>query len=362
VRYLITFAVLAALGVAGYWYLAPRPTPNEPGVASTSPAPAPAPRVETATTESTGQTKTRVQPKSPATEESVAAVQPPSGTPQAPPSEALPTFDIVRIAQDGNAVIAGRAEPGAEVTVLDDGEPIGTARADPRGEWVLIPDIPIAPGSRQLTLEAEKPGEQILRSEETVVLAVPDREVAAPPQRTIAVLIPKEPGRPTRILQEPGGPVARSEGGPGVSIDSLDYNEVGKIIIAGRADPNIEVRAYSDNKLVGVVRSDDSGAWQLVPETEIAPGTHQLRLDTVEQSGKVLARVALPFQRADPSTIVLAEGQVIVQPGNSLWRIARATYGAGIRYTVIFTANRDRIGDPDLIFPGQIFRLPADTN
>ena len=48
----------------------------------------------------------------------------------------------------------------------------------------------------------------------------------------------------------------------------------------------------------------------------------------------------------------------MVQPGNTLWRIARDTYGRGVQYTVIYGANKDQIRDPDLIYPGQIFTLP----
>ena len=47
-----------------------------------------------------------------------------------------------------------------------------------------------------------------------------------------------------------------------------------------------------------------------------------------------------------------------MQPGNSLWRIARRNYGEGIRYTVIYQANREQIRDPDLIYPGQVFEVP----
>ena len=47
-----------------------------------------------------------------------------------------------------------------------------------------------------------------------------------------------------------------------------------------------------------------------------------------------------------------------VQPGNSLWRIARRTLGQGLRYTVIYEANRDQIRDPNLIYPGQVFLIP----
>ena len=47
-----------------------------------------------------------------------------------------------------------------------------------------------------------------------------------------------------------------------------------------------------------------------------------------------------------------------VQPGNNLWTLARTHYGSGVLYTQIFTANREQIRDPDLIYPGQIFALP----
>ena len=87
-----------------------------------------------------------------------------------------------------------------------------------------------------------------------------------------------------------------------------------------------------------------------------------MRVDTVKPGGEVVARITLPFQRAEQAIIELRQGQVIVQPGNSLWRIARATYGEGVRFTEILAANRDQISDPDLIFPGQVFKIPASTN
>ena len=49
---------------------------------------------------------------------------------------------------------------------------------------------------------------------------------------------------------------------------------------------------------------------------------------------------------------------ILVQPGNSLWRISRRFYGEGIMYTLIFKANQNQIDNPDLIYPGQIFEIP----
>ncbi len=61
-------------------------------------------------------------------------------------------------------------------------------------------------------------------------------------------------------------------------------------------------------------------------------------------------------QAATPATKAMI---VTVQPGFSLWRIARENYGEGILYVKVFEANKDQIRDPDLIYPGQIFTVPA---
>ena len=45
-----------------------------------------------------------------------------------------PSFDVVRISPEGNAVIAGRAEPGAEVEITVGDAVIATVTADDRGE------------------------------------------------------------------------------------------------------------------------------------------------------------------------------------------------------------------------------------
>lgn len=50
---------------------------------------------------------------------------------------------------------------------------------------------------------------------------------------------------------------------------------------------------------------------------------------------------------------------ITVQPGHTLWAIARGELGDGILYVQLWEANRDRIRDPDLIYPGQVFAIPG---
>ncbi len=102
----------------------------------------------------------------------------------------------------------------------------------------------------------------------------------------------------------------------------------------------------------------------LQPKSDIG-GERQASATLQEQpsvgatEGEVNAALALdvPINRQAP--LATATGRVIIRKGDTLWRISRDTYGRGSRYTVIYFANGNRIRDPDLIYPGQVFRLPA---
>jgi nucleoid-associated protein YgaU len=48
-----------------------------------------------------------------------------------------------------------------------------------------------------------------------------------------------------------------------------------------------------------------------------------------------------------------------VAPGDSLWKIAKRSYGDGNQWKKIYEANRQVIGsNPDLIKPGQVLVIP----
>ncbi len=48
-----------------------------------------------------------------------------------------------------------------------------------------------------------------------------------------------------------------------------------------------------------------------------------------------------------------------VKSGDSLSKIAKAHYGDPMKYPVIFEANKPMLKDPNLIYPGQVLRIPA---
>jgi hypothetical protein len=259
-----------------------------------------------------------------------------------------PSFDVVRIDPEGNTVIAGKAEPGAEVTILDADKPIGALTANENGEWVFLPDAPLPSGSRELSLLARNKKGQEKPSDDVVVLVVPEQSGDTP----LAVKTNRDGGE-SQILQ--GG--ARSGDQAPVVISAVDYLEDGSLTIKGEAKPGSVVQLYIDNQALGRATADKNGRWVIDPKDKVTNGPLTLRADMLASDGTVIARAERPFERTAIPTI--PEGtRVVVQPGNSLWLLARHAYGDGKAYTVIYDANKRQIVDPGLIYPGQVFIIP----
>lgn len=93
------------------------------------------------------------------------------------------------------------------------------------------------------------------------------------------------------------------------------------------------------------------------------PATPQGTLEVFELAasgdGTELNKVVVPitFGRAllDPYH---GFGQHLVTPGQSLWAIAQQWYGDGALWPRLYEANRDQLSNPNLIYPGQVLRIP----
>jgi nucleoid-associated protein YgaU len=313
----IGVAVLAVAGLALILWTNSTPSPKS------LPAPAPAPQAS--------------QPTPPASQ-------------LVPPPVTVPSFDIVKVDPSGHAVIAGRAAPGAKVTVLDGDKTLGEVTADSRGEWVVIPNGAMTPGERQLTAEATDPASGLkTKSSDTVALAVAPPNAPAAGTGTVAVLLPGNADQPAQALQTPNGRAGS------LTLDTAEYNDKGELMMSGHASPGANLRLYAENQPLGSATADDQGKWSMVAPHKQAAGKIELRVDQLGADGSVAQRIAEPFE---PPAGTVATGQYTVQPGNSLWVIARKAYGNGTQFTVIFGANKQHIRDPNLIYPGQVFIVP----
>lgn len=279
------------------------------------------------------------------------------------PAPATPTFDVVRISRGGTGVLAGRAMPGAAVTVLEDDMPLGTVKADARGEWVMILEDPLAPGTMQFALTATLADREPVASADVVVLNLPangdDPNRFQPSERegVVAVLSPRDGDGPSRVLQKPGGAVPADLAGD-LSVETVDFGTDRLPLISGRAPAGASVAVYLDNRFLAATRAGDDGVWRVSADTSLDQGGHQIRVDQLVDEGVVALRIEQPFSVAAPPADAAG---VQVHEGDKLWAVVRpAQSGAdGLRYTLVFRANSDQITDPEVIYPGQLF--PAAT-
>lgn len=77
------------------------------------------------------------------------------------------------------------------------------------------------------------------------------------------------------------------------------------------------------------------------------------------ESGSSSTAPETPMSRTPASDVGVGAGRTYtVVAGDSLSKIAKREYGDASEWKRIYEANRDQIKDPDLIYPGQTFRIP----
>lgn len=76
----------------------------------------------------------------------------------------------------------------------------------------------------------------------------------------------------------------------------------------------------------------------------------------VDSSDNKVAKAVVenPKPKVNPKN----NGSYTVKKGETLWAIAKKYYGNGSQYTKIFNANKDKIKNPNLIYPGQKLVIP----
>lgn len=471
----------------------PQATTSEPGApAGTPEAPKPAEPPATAAPAPTATSPSSAPTAEPQQQASVAPA-PETATGAAPvqpeqkPAVVAPTFDLLRVEGDGSIVIAGKAEPNADVEVINGATSLGRTKAGPGGDFAIVLDQPLKPGEHQLVLRSTSTSSSnVVSSPETAVVSIPDQpggqvlalvEAPGKPSALITVPRPDTAGQQAAVAPATGegaaaatgtdagtadapaaasaepSPSAPASGTPAsaaqaqVRVEAVEI-EGRQIFVAGRAEPGKTVRVYANDQLLGEAKAGPDGNFLVEATRDLKVGDYIIRADMLSRNGaEVTARAAVPFQREAGETMSAVapretasasssapapsaeapaagapsgsaeavaeepaeqgssaaptgastagsassapaqstetaaasasgssasaavtgarlekvEGAVIIRRGDSLWRISRRVYGRGVRYSTIYLANQDQIRDPDLILPGQVFRVPDAT-
>jgi nucleoid-associated protein YgaU len=185
------------------------------------------------------------------------------------------------------------------VELLRNGERHDRAVADQSGQFVMVPPR-LPPGDYELTLRSRQPDGKQATSRQSVVVALNDGESSSGAVRSraeVPVNVPETVGANRSVLDQAAGP-------------SL---------------------AHQPSQRQDIAVSQQPHSTAATPRSE----------------------------GGSPSAVVGPKiGTTVVSRGDSLWRISRVTYGWGMRYAMVYKANRDQIRNPNRIYPGQIFVLP----
>ena len=371
---------IAALGFLG-WQVVNEDRAGEEAVAeapavaddATSSTEAPEPAEEAAAEEASSEAPEETAATQETASEEIAAPETSSADQEATDvAEAVvtttPVLDVIRVSPDGMTVIAGSAMPNAEIYLLLDGVDNADATADRAGNFVLLSKLAPSDSPRLLSVEATDETGARVAAAQTLVVAPIAAPVTVAEATDEAETVTQSTTTPI-VLQSDGQGVSLVQGGStdgvALSIDTISYSSAGDVQIAGRAHSGAALRVYLNNALVAEVTGGDDGTWR-ADVANVAAGAYDLRVDQLAADGAVIARSETRFIREAAAEIADAAGGaqnairvVTVERGFTLWGIAENMLGSGFDYVQIFNANRDQIRDPDLIYPGQVFTIPA---
>ena len=394
---------LAAIlvGVGLYWHATQAPAPVPAAVPAADASKPAAGSTSAAAPQAAQNTPAKPAPAQPEPAAPVAA--------QAPAAQArhkVPVFDLLRVEPDGSVVIAGQAEPNADVEVVAGATVLGKTKAGSNGDFAVVLDEALKPGDHQLVLRATGTDNKAATSAQTAIVSVPDTASG----QVLALV--EEPGQASRLITRPqaapeaapqpesqkGGRVLTPAAAPSagsaapeaaknapIAIEAVEI-EGDSVFVAGSAKGGSRVIVHANDILLGSSHVSPAGRFLVQGHQALAVGDYIVRADLLDGANRILATARVPFRReagenisavapaatsaatasasqgADgaPQSPALqkVEGSVIIRRGDNLWTISKRTYGKGTRYTTIYLANRDQIRNPDLIWPGQVCTMP----
>lgn len=241
----------------------------------------------------------------------------------------------------------------------------------------------------------------------TVRSDAPPAAIEIPPARAATLpstALAATGANPAAIAAELAGPpdaARKDQSSPSFDIARVEAG--GDAVIAGSAAPGATVDLLRGDERLDRAVADASGQFVMVPP-RLPAGSYELTLSAKLPDGTVTSSkqgVAVTVEDAGPSARAAqsraesvpdaasqprpsseprlgtgkpqesaglevhpahAISSKVVSRGDSLWRISRITYGDGARYALVYRANRDRIWNPNLIYPGQTLVIPVKRN
>lgn len=170
-----------------------------------------------------------------------------------------------QISNESRPALSGTGEIGATITVLSDGQPIGTTIVGAGGSWSFTPSAALGNGQHTLTVTAtDSAGNTSLPSGGFTF--------------TVDTLAPTAPVI-TQVADDVGPLIGNLNNGQATN-DPLPT-------LSGTAEANSMVKIYDNGALIGSAPVDGTGAWTFTPGTPLSNGNHALTVTATDAAGNV---------------------------------------------------------------------------
>ena len=242
--------------------------------------------------------------------------------------------------------VAGVATKGNRVRILVDGTEVGAVDVNGEGRFLIETRQELSVGQHMIAAALENKSTKEIVLQAVVPFNRPEAQsaaaVAASDSEQNAANAVEKPEMKTEMASN-AADSQKSEGTNKQDRPVISSSENTLDSKQGNADESMKAADEGSE----VTMKNDAANVKVKSETAMASS------DTMTKD--------------EPQTIVqdtltpAASQSVIIRKGDTLWQIARRTYGAGVRYTTIYLANQEQIQNPDKIAPGQIFMVPEEA-
>ncbi|MGB3280399.1 MAG: LysM peptidoglycan-binding domain-containing protein [Pseudorhodobacter sp.] len=270
-------------------------------------------------------------------------------------------IDAISYTPAGSVQFGGRGMPGAVVRLYLNGQYLAEFRVAADGGWGgELADVPAGvytlradqiDANAKVTARFETPFQRETKEALAALLApTPDPqpgetpEPAADQNPTAATAAKQKLPEASQPQTNAAAPVVSEASGPASNPTPPAASTTAQTPMPAPSSAPVADTSAAAPALVVV-----PGAVPIAPSAAPAP---------VARSSASADQPQSPAPTLPQSATAPAPVTVTVQPGFTLWAIARDRFGDGIMYVQVYEANKDRIRDPDLIYPGQVFALP----
>ncbi|EAZ1841045.1 BapA prefix-like domain-containing protein [Salmonella enterica] len=202
-----------------------------------------------------------------------------------------PTVPVLpgQYTDDRQPILNGTGEPGATITIFDNGTPLGTAQVGENGSWTFPVPRNLSEGSHNLTVSATDPAGNTSAVSALWTIVV---DITPPAIPVLTSVVDDQPGITGNLV-------------------SGQLTNDATPTLNGRGEAGATINVYLDGNpaSIGTTTVNSDGTWSFTPQTPLANGSHTFTLSATDPAGNssaVSSGFVLTIDATPPAAPVIA--------------------------------------------------------